>query len=131
MDDIIQSIDDVAPYADTISINLCNVQKGTFVEKLWQKQQYRPPWLWSIVEIIKKAKPAHPDTTIMSDPVAAGSKRGPHNCKQCSYDVADAVREFSITQDLSVLDELTCECKELWKKVLELDDLTYGSAIMD
>ncbi|MDO9516710.1 MAG: archaeosine biosynthesis radical SAM protein RaSEA [Methanosarcinaceae archaeon] len=131
MDDIIQSIDDAAPYAGTISINLCNVQNGTFVESLWQKGQYRSPWLWSIVEIIKKAKPAHPSTLIMSDPVAAGSKRGPHNCKQCSYDVADAIRKFSVTQDIGVLDELKCDCMELWKKVLELDDLTYGSAIMD
>lgn len=131
MDDIIQSVNDAAQYSDTISINLCNVQRGTFVESLWQKQQYRPPWLWSIVEIIKKAKQVHPDMPIMSDPVGAGSKRGPHNCKQCSHDVADAIRKFSITQDVGDFDELTCDCKELWKKVLELDDLTYGSAIMD
>ena len=54
--DIIRSIDNVAPYADTVSINLCNVQKGTFVEALWEKGQYRPPWLWSIVEILNKSK---------------------------------------------------------------------------
>ena len=33
MEDIIRSIDDAAPYADTISINLCNVQKGTLVDR--------------------------------------------------------------------------------------------------
>lgn len=131
MDDIIQSVNDAAKYSDTISINLCNVQRGTFVESLWLKGQYRSPWLWSIVEIIKKAKPANPHTDIMSDPVGAGSKRGPHNCKKCSYDVADAIRKFSVTQDVSVFDELTCDCKELWKKVLEMDEFTYGSAIMD
>ncbi|HJH31474.1 MAG TPA: TIGR01210 family radical SAM protein [Methanosarcinaceae archaeon] len=131
MNDILRSVDDVAQYADTISINLCNVQRGTFVESLWQKGQYRPPWLWSIVEILKKAKLAHPDLAIMSDPVGAGSKRGPHNCKKCSYDVADAIRKFSITQDTGVFDELACDCMELWKKVIELDDLTYGSTITD
>lgn len=61
MEDITRSIDDAAPYADTISINLCNVQKGTLVETLWEKGQYRPPWLWSIIEILQRAKAAHPD----------------------------------------------------------------------
>ncbi|MGP8329128.1 MAG: archaeosine biosynthesis radical SAM protein RaSEA [Methanosarcinaceae archaeon] len=131
INDMLQSVNDAAQYTDTISINLCNVQRGTFVESLWQKGQYRPPWLWSIVEILKKTKLAHPDTVIMSDPVGAGSKRGPHNCKKCSHDVADAIRKFSITQDTGVLGELTCDCIELWKKVVELDDLTYGSAITD
>ncbi len=94
LEDIIRSIDDAAPYADTISINLCNVQKGTLVEALWEKRQYRPPWLWSIVEILQRAKAAHPDLPLMSDPVGAGSKRGPHNCKICSSDVADSIQDF-------------------------------------
>jgi radical SAM enzyme (TIGR01210 family) len=131
LDDMISSVNDAAKYAETVSINLCNVQRGTLVERLWQKGQYRPPWLWSIVEVLKKAKEENPDTVIMSDPVGAGSKRGPHNCKICSRDVSDAIRDFSITQDPGKLDGLECECQELWKKVLELDDHTYGSVIMD
>ncbi|HIH74909.1 MAG TPA: archaeosine biosynthesis radical SAM protein RaSEA [Methanosarcina sp.] len=131
MEDIIRSIDDAAPYADTISINLCNVQKGTLVESLWEKGQYRPPWLWSIIEILKKAKAAHPDLPLMSDPVGAGSKRGPHNCKECSPDVADSLRTFSLTQNPEDLSNNDCGCKELWKKVLEIEDFTYGAPILD
>jgi radical SAM enzyme (TIGR01210 family) len=131
LEDIVRSIDDAAPYADTISINLCNVQKGTLVEALWEKGQYRPPWLWSIVEILQRAKTAHPELPLMSDPVGAGSKRGPHNCKICSSDVADSLRTFSLTQKTADLSKVDCECKELWKKVLELDDFTYGTPILD
>ncbi len=131
MEDILRSIDDAAPYSDTVSINLCNVQKGTLVESLWEKGQYRPPWLWSIVEILKTAKTAHPDLPIMSDPVGAGSKRGPHNCKICSRDVADEIREFSLTQDPAVFEKIDCECKELWKKVLKIEDFTYGTPILE
>jgi radical SAM enzyme (TIGR01210 family) len=131
LEDIVRSIDDAAPYADTISINLCNVQKGTLVEALWEKGQYRPPWLWSIVEILQKAKAAHPDLPLMSDPVGAGSKRGPHNCNFCSSDVADSLRTFSLTQNPEDLGKINCECKELWKKVMELDDFTYGTPILD
>ncbi|HII91536.1 MAG TPA: archaeosine biosynthesis radical SAM protein RaSEA, partial [Methanosarcina sp.] len=131
LEDIVRSIDDAAPYADTISINLCNVQKGTLVEALWEKGQYRPPWLWSIVEVLQRAKAAHPDLPLMSDPVGAGSKRGPHNCKTCSSDVADSLRTFSLTQNPADLSKTDCECKELWRKVLELDDFTYGAHILD
>jgi len=131
MDDILKTIDDIAGYVNTISINLCNVQKGTYVEHLWERKQYRPPWLWSIVEILKEAKHRHPNLVITSDPVGAGSLRGPHNCRECSRDVVDAIRNFSLTQDTANLNIPYCECIELWKKVLELDDLTYGCPIME
>jgi radical SAM enzyme (TIGR01210 family) len=131
LEDILHSIGDAAPYADTISINLCNVQKGTLVETLWEKGQYRPPWLWSIIEILKEAKASYPALPLMSDPVGAGSKRGPHNCKVCSSDVAQALRDFSLSQDTADLDKINCDCKELWKKVLELEDFTYGAPILD
>lgn len=131
MEDIIRSIDDAAPYSDTISINLCNVQKGTLVEALWEKGQYRPPWLWSIVEVLGKAKAAHPDLPLMSDPVGAGSKRGPHNCKECDSEVADSLRTFSLTQNPADLSNKDCGCKELWKKVLEIENFTYGTPILD
>jgi radical SAM enzyme (TIGR01210 family) len=131
MDDMVNSIRDAAAYADTFSINLCNIQNGTFVENLWQKGQYRPPWLWSIVEVLKKAKEEFPDKVITSDPVGAGSKRGPHNCKECSHDVADSIRLFSVTQDIACLNTLDCGCKSLWESVLELDDHTFGAPITD
>ena len=131
LEDIVHSIDDAVPYADTISINLCNVQKGTLVEAIWEKRQYRPPWLWSIVEILQRAKASHPDLPLMSDPVGAGSKRGPHNCKICSSDVADSIRTFSLTQNPADLNKVDCECKELWKEILELEDFTYGTPILD
>lgn len=130
-DDILKSIDDVAPYAQTVSINLCNVQTGTFVEKLWENKEYRPPWLWSIVKILKEAKAKHPDLYLMSDPVGAGAKRGPRNCKLCSRDVADMIRDFSITQDVKTLDAVDCDCKLLWEKELLLDGITFGAPILD
>ncbi len=131
LEDLVRTIDDAAPYSQTISINLCNVQRGTYVEHLFQRGQYRPPWLWSIVEILKRAKHTHSDLVITSDPVGAGSKRGPHNCKRCSRDVAQAIRDFSLNQDIRILDTVGCDCRQLWEKVIEMDGLTYGSPILD
>lgn len=130
MNDMINSIKDAAPYAQTISMNLCNVQKGTLVDEMFEHGDYRPPWLWSAISALKKGKELCPETIIMSDPVGAGSMRGPHNCGKCDKDVEEAIRIFSMTQDISILNNLECECKELWKKVIELEDFTFGAPLV-
>ncbi len=130
VNDMIRSINDTAPYAETISINLCNVQRGTLVDEMFERGDYRPPWLWSAVEVLRTGKESNPDTVIISDPVAAGSARGPHNCGKCDRDVAEAIRVFSLTQDAGIFNNLDCECKELWKKVVELEDFTFGAPIV-
>jgi len=130
MNDMINSINDTAPFARTISMNLCNVQKGTLVDEMFERGDYRPPWLWSAVEALKVGKESSPETVIMSDPVGAGSMRGPHNCGKCDDDVAEAIRIFSVTQDTAVFKNLDCDCKELWKKVVELEDFTFGAPLV-
>ena len=130
MSDMINSINDAAPFARTISMNLCNVQKGTLVDEMFERGDYRPPWLWSAVEALKIGKELAKGTVIMSDPVGAGSMRGPHNCGKCDNDVAEAIRIFSLTQDTSVFNNLDCDCKKLWKKVVELEDFTFGAPLV-
>ena len=130
MNDMINSIKDASPFAGTISMNLCNVQKGTLVDEMFERGDYRPPWLWSAVEALKIGKESAPGTVIMSDPVGAGSMRGPHNCGKCDDDVAEAIRIFSVTQDITVFKNLDCDCKELWKKVVELEDFTFGAPLV-
>lgn len=130
MNDMINSINDAAPFAQTISMNLCNVQKGTLVDEMFERGDYRPPWLWSAVEALRVGKELSPETVIMSDPVGAGSMRGPHNCGKCDNDVAEAIRIFSVTQDTAVFKNLDCDCKELWKKVVELEDFTFGAPLV-
>ena len=130
VDDMISSISDTVPYSSTISLNLCNVQNGTFVEELHNRKDYRPPWLWSAVSILKRGKEMYPHVTFMSDPVAAGSKRGPHNCGECDKEVAQVLRDFSLSQDLAILSDVDCHCYPLWEKVMELEDNAYGSYLV-
>ena len=106
--------------ADVISLNLMNVQTGTFVERLWQRRLYRPPWLWSAAEVLRKVKKM--GGLIISDPVAAGKKRGPHNCGKCDSDFAKAIKEFSLTQDERKLD-LECSCKGWWIDYLNAEKI--------
>ena len=117
IEDVLKSIDAVKGLVDVVSVNPTNVQKDTYVEMLWKRGLFRPPWLWSAVEVLKNA-----GIETVCDPVAYGRSRGPHNCGKCDSDVAKAIREFSLTQDVSVFDRLECRCLKLWEKVLELED---------
>ncbi len=117
IEDALNSVRDVKGYADVVSLNPTNVPSNTYIEVLWRKGIYRPPWLWSVVEVLKNA-----NIEIISDPVGAGSLRGPHNCGKCDKDVVKAIREFSLTQEKSVFKNLSCRCLKLWEKILELED---------
>ncbi|HNU40792.1 MAG TPA: archaeosine biosynthesis radical SAM protein RaSEA, partial [Methanothrix sp.] len=57
------------PHADVLSLNLCNVQRNTVVERMWQRGEFRPPWLWSALEVLKSVP-----GPIVCDPVGAGTR---------------------------------------------------------
>uniref|UniRef100_A0A7C3MBC2 TIGR01210 family radical SAM protein n=1 Tax=Archaeoglobus fulgidus TaxID=2234 RepID=A0A7C3MBC2_ARCFL len=116
INDLLESTEKVRNLADVISINLTNIQKGTLVEKLWERGLYRPPWLWSALEVLRNVS-----GEIICDPVAGGKIRGPHNCGRCDREIVSAIRLFSVTQDTSLLD-VDCSCRKIWLKALELED---------
>jgi radical SAM enzyme (TIGR01210 family) len=124
MRDAISSAKEARSYADTLSLNLCNVQRDTLLEQLWKRGGYRPPWLWSAVEVLRKVERA-----VICDPVGAGSKRGPHNCGRCDTSVAEAIRRHNLSQDPAIFDSLNCDCREAWRRLLSLEGGAHGRAI--
>jgi len=128
IDDMLKSAEELIPYTKTISLNLTTVREYTPLNDLWKKGYYRPPWLWSAVEVMKQIRTDErfDDIAIISDPIGAGKPWGPHNCRKCDNLVKDAIRHFSMTQDLEDLLSPDCSCKRLWKKVLELERFTHG-----
>jgi radical SAM enzyme (TIGR01210 family) len=109
----------------TVSLNPVNVQKDTLVEKLWTRGNYRPPWLWSVLKVLREASSITDEwMKIVCDPVAGGKRRGAHNCGKCDSDIVDAIRHFSVSQDPSVLEGLTCDCVNQWKHVLKHEDFS-------
>ncbi|MFB6120435.1 MAG: archaeosine biosynthesis radical SAM protein RaSEA [Halobacteriaceae archaeon] len=101
----------------TVSMNPCNVQAYTMVEDLHRAGGYRPPWLWSVAEVL--AETADADALVVSDPVGHGSDRGPHNCGDCDDAVQNAIKDFDLRQDPSVFDEVTCDCEATWGAVVD------------
>jgi radical SAM enzyme (TIGR01210 family) len=128
LNDCIQTTRDIASSTDVLSLNPTNIQRHTVVEYLWKRNQYRPPWLWSIVEYLQQSKNIT-DAYVKCDVVGGGSRRGAHNCGICDHKVLNAIEEFSLTQKDDVFKDLTCDCKEKWRDQLDLESLSFGSLV--
>ncbi|MFP4625286.1 MAG: archaeosine biosynthesis radical SAM protein RaSEA [Natronomonas sp.] len=111
----------------TVSMNPTNVQRHTMVEALYHDGGYRPPWLWSVAEVL--ASTADVDAIVVSDPVGQGSDRGPHNCGECDDLVARAIEDFDRRQDPSVFDQVTCSCEETWEYVMD-EETAYNQPLV-
>ncbi|MEN6610905.1 MAG: archaeosine biosynthesis radical SAM protein RaSEA [Methanoregulaceae archaeon] len=116
LDDMHRSIADLAGIADLVSMNPCNVQNRTELEWYWKRGAYRPPYLWSVLDILDKA-PVH----VTCDPVGGGKMRGPHNCGTCDYELVLAIRDYSLNADrgrIRAALATECSCKNEWEFIL-------------
>ena len=110
-----QWIRDVAERSDEISVNPMNIQKGTVIDRLFRNNEYRPPWLWSLVQLIHDVHPTiHPTNggnssadkvaRLIIHPTAGGKVRGAHNCGSCDAEVVAAIERYSVSGEIEELD---------------------------
>ncbi|WP_101294317.1 archaeosine biosynthesis radical SAM protein RaSEA [Halegenticoccus soli] len=123
VEDMKRSIRRCAEYAHTVSMNPCNVQRYTMVDELHFRGGYRPPWLWSVAEVLRDT--ADVDAIVVSDPVGHGSDRGPHNCGECDDRVQTAIKDFDLRQDPTVFEQVSCDCEATWRVVMD-EETSYG-----
>jgi len=114
---------DVAPHSDDISVNPMNIQRSTVVDRLYRNREYRPPWLWSLIDMLENT---HSETTgsgtrMIVHPTAGGKLRGAHNCGKCDEEVVAAIERYSVSADLRELDGLDCGCKAVWRTEIDSD----------
>lgn len=115
--DMLRSIADLYPHVDLFSVNPCSVQRHTELERLWKQGEYRPPYLWSILEVIR-ASPVQ----LTIDPLGGGTRRGAHNCGTCDSEIVRAIRDYSLNGDRTLIEEIfstDCTCKKEWEYVMD------------
>lgn len=125
IDDAVSSARFADPFSDEISVNPLNVQKATVAERLWKRGEFRSPWIWSLIEVLRTLS-GTVSARLMSSPSGGGSQRGVHNCGRCDQAALDAVERFSFSQDPRDL-EVSCECQISWKRYME-SELMLGTA---
>ncbi len=125
--DAVATMNHAAKVSATISLNPVNVQSGTLVERLWKNWSYRPPWLWSVLDVLKTTEDI--GAKVVCDPTGGGKERGAHNCGRCDGVILDSIRNFSLSQDRSKLGSPECDCKELWASVMDLEGFVAGGTV--
>jgi archaeosine synthase beta-subunit len=123
IDDVVRSVETAAPRFDALSVNPVHIQNGTVVEWLYHRGRYRPPWLWSVVEVLRRGAERRGGTRLVSFPTAGGLARGAHNCGACDARVLAAIEEASLAQRFEPLGDLDCDCRATWAQVRGLEPL--------
>lgn len=126
-EDTVSSVSFASEYSESISINPVNVQKYTLVERLWKRGDYRPPWIWTLIEVLKRKGDS--SVRVFSAPSGGGTDRGVHNCGECDGELLEALQQFSFTQNINELEGYGCACRDEWRSLMEVQD--YLSTSVD
>lgn len=121
----IKEAKDTAKYAENVGVNRISfcpatIHKGTLIERLWRKGSYKPPWIWSVIDIINDTRENLSIPTFM-DTSGFGSRRGPYNCKKCNKDLKHAIINSNIKQ--SIIKDYKCECEKGWISEIKSSNL--------
>ena len=129
IEDTIRSALFADEFSDEISVNPLNVQRGTYAERLWRAGDLRPPWIWSLAEVLRRLS-GRVNARLMSSPSGGGTMRGVHNCEKCDREMLDRIERFSFSQDVKDLD-FNCSCKKDWQTYLESERILGTAADLD
>jgi archaeosine synthase beta-subunit len=115
IEDVVTSVRVASPHFDALSINPVHIQNGTVVEWLYHRGRYRPPWLWSLSEVMQRGAGHRGTSRLVTFPTAGGLARGPHNCGTCDREFLSALEEASLSQRFEGLATLKCPCAAEWR----------------
>ena len=97
----------------------CTVQDYTLVKYLYDQGLYKPPWLWSILEIVRGSHHSNDQKLIIGlFQFYPSPQTVPNNCELCNDRVMEAIRKYNRTLDLSYLNDIDCPCQEEWRECL-------------
>ncbi len=100
--------------ANIVSLEIMNVQKGTKVFELYKINKFKPPWLWSVVEIIKEVNSfGVVKIGLFNYPYPFISSQ---NCRLCSQKIIDSFQLFNITNNIADICKTNCVCRTKWEK---------------
>jgi radical SAM enzyme (TIGR01210 family) len=104
-----------------ISFEPMSIHSYTLVDALVQTNDYKLPWLWSVVEVTKKCA----DIANIFGIGGIGYYPIPdkysdnHNCankENCNNSFSIAIINYNKNRDVKEFDSLSCQCKNQWKE---------------
>ncbi|WP_174712680.1 TIR domain-containing protein [Nostoc sp. TCL240-02] len=83
------------------------ITKGTPLEELYIKKEYKLINLWSVVEVLRRTHHLGTIFVGMSDE-GLSDGRIPEGCPLCTQKLRDAIEEFNGSQDIKIFDSIIC-----------------------
>ncbi len=121
IEDVVRSAERVFELGDRlglptrVALEPCFVGPDTVLEQAFERGEYRPPWLWSVVEVVGRIAGLGAIQVGLSDE-GLNPQRAAHNCERCSARVRGALAAFNLDQDPQPLTRLTCDCRAEWSR---------------
>ena len=104
--------------SNEVTLEAALVQKGTRMEEVYRKGNFRPPWLWSVIEVLKATCRLGTvnvgDFTDEPPPIAT-----PYNCERCSSKIVSLFNKYKESHKIEVFDNIDCDCKSIWRESLD------------
>ncbi len=108
----------------TVSLEACTIQDYTLMKYFYDHGLYSTPWLWSIVEVVRRVK-ANKKLIIGLFKFYPSPTAVPHNCKNCNERVMKRIIEYNQTLNKNIFDGITCDCYKEWKEALDESTLSF------
>jgi radical SAM enzyme (TIGR01210 family) len=86
------------------------VLADTALAEVYREGGYRPPSLWSVIEVIRRTADLGDLRVGVSDE-GMHTLAAPRGCDQCTAPLRRAIREFDATGHRSILESLDCTCR--------------------
>lgn len=106
-----------------IVMMVCNVKENTLTGELHKQHLYRPPWLWSVLQVaLSIGVRARSKLLIYGFRCGLPMVEMGHNCPKCDSEIMGKISKFCGERADSALREayaMECECKKGWRKELD------------
>lgn len=103
---------------DAIYLEPICIQDFTLISRLRELGTYRPPWIWSIFEIIKQTAYLGLEIRIGGFDFYPIPREFTSNCQSCDAEMIQKIKAFNKYQDPGLLQGLKCpeNCNIQWEK---------------
>ena len=103
-----------------IDLEAMTVEKGTLTQALWALGLYRPPNLWTLIEILRRS--AEPRLYMSPFAYSVQAVDVPSSCPECEEVLKQMISTYNVRFDRAVLAGIDCVCRAEWRQTLEVED---------
>ena len=106
--------------SDQIALEAALIQRDTPMGSAYERGEFRPPWLWSVLEVLKRTHELG-NVQVGKFKDEPPPLAGPQNCERCTDSFHDFFQQYRVTHDIAVFDKADCSCRKEWQAFLATD----------